>query len=115
MSICTARMLACDAGIIPAVLGSASEVLDLGRRTPTWSAAQHRALEAESDGCCGWPGCTVPIAYCQIHHIAWWARHPGRTDLVNGIHLCPFHHRSVHHDGWRVEKTGPGRIRVRRE
>ena len=60
-------------------------------------------------------GLHSPDRVLPVHHIAWWALHLGRTDLVNGIHLCPFHHRSVHHDGWRVEKTGPGRIRVRRE
>jgi hypothetical protein len=30
----TARRLACDAGIIPAILGSHGEVLDLGRKQP---------------------------------------------------------------------------------
>ena len=39
----TARMLACDAGIIPAVLRGKSEVLDLGRSTRTWTTAQRRA------------------------------------------------------------------------
>jgi hypothetical protein len=47
-------MIACDAGIIPAVLGGHGEVLGLGRRTPTWSPAQRRALRIE-DGGCRWP------------------------------------------------------------
>jgi Domain of unknown function (DUF222) len=111
ISISTARMIACDAGLIPAVLGSNSEVLDLGRKTPNWSVAQHRALELESDGHCGFPGCGVLLAYCQIHHIHHRA-HLGPTDKDNGIHLCLFHHWLIHHSNWEIAKTGPGKLRA---
>jgi hypothetical protein len=52
VSAATIRMLACDAGIIPAILASPSEVLDLGRKTPTWTLPQRRALKIESGGHC---------------------------------------------------------------
>ena len=39
-----ARRLACTAGILPAVLGGPSEVLDLGRTRRLFTAAQRKAL-----------------------------------------------------------------------
>ncbi len=39
-----ARRLACGAGIVPAVLGAGSVVLDLGRRTRFHTAAQRTAI-----------------------------------------------------------------------
>ena len=106
----TARMIACDAGIIPAVLGGAGEVLDLGRKTPLWSLAQRRALRLE-DGGCRWPGCKASLDRCQIHHDDHWA-HGGHTKTKNGLHICPFHHWLVHHTNWRIHKDHQGRIRV---
>jgi hypothetical protein len=46
-----ARRLACDCGIIPAVLGSANEPLDLGRKTRTVPTALRRALILRDRGC----------------------------------------------------------------
>lgn len=106
VTITTIRKWACDAGIIPAVLSGDGEVLDLGRKTPTWSPAQRRALRIEDRGC-GWPGCQEPLHRCRIHHIDWWSRH-GHTTTKRGIHLCPFHHHLVHHTGWNIDR-GPDR------
>jgi hypothetical protein len=39
----TARRLACDADLIPAVLGSDGTVLDIGRSQRSWTTAQRRA------------------------------------------------------------------------
>jgi hypothetical protein len=91
----TARMIACDANIIPAVLGGRSEVLDLGRSQPTWSRAQRRARRLEDQGCT-WPSCQAGLERCQIHHIHEVAS-GGPTDKDNGTHICQFHHWLVHH------------------
>ena len=106
----TARMIGCDAGIIPAVLGSHGEVLNLGRKQPTWSIAQRRALQLEDQGC-RFPGCQAGLEHCQIHHENHWA-HGGHTDLANGIHLCRYHHWLTHHSNWRITKTRHNQIRV---
>jgi hypothetical protein len=106
----TARMLACDAGILPAVLGGHGEVLDLGRKHPTWSLPQRRALRIE-DGGCRFPGCQTGLNHCRIHHINHWA-HGGKTDQANGVHLCRFHHWLIHHTDWQITKTHHGQIRV---
>jgi hypothetical protein len=97
----TARRLAAQAEIIPAVLGGASEPLDLGRSARLFSPAQRRAMEVR-DGGCLWPGCAAPPGWCETAHLDAWAT-GGRTDLRNGIVLCPFHHRRFDRDGWAFE------------
>jgi Domain of unknown function (DUF222)/HNH endonuclease len=94
----TARRLACDATIIPAVLGSASEPLDLGRAQRLVSTAQRRALVLRDRGC-RFPGCDRPPQWTDGHHIEPWAT-GGVTDLHNLILLCRHHHTAVHEGGW---------------
>jgi hypothetical protein len=108
----TARMVACDANIIPAVLSGRSEVLDLGRSQPTWSRAQRRAGRLEDQGCT-WPSCQAGLERCQIHHIDEVAN-GGPTDKDNGTHICHFHHWLVHHSRWRIWRNAEGRIEVSR-
>jgi len=101
ISATTARLLAAEANIIPAVLGGAGEVLDLGRARRLFSPAQRLAL-AEQYGGCAFPGCGHPPSYTDAHHIRWWS-HDGPTDLANGIPLCSFHHHRIHDDGWDID------------
>jgi hypothetical protein len=97
----TVRRMAADAHLIPAVLGSHSEVLDLGRKQRLFSRAQKLAL-AERDGGCAWTGCPHPPSYTEAHHIHWWDNDHGPTNLDNGILLCSTHHHRVHHDRWEI-------------
>jgi len=101
ISATTARLLAADANIIPAVLGGAGEVLDLGRARRLFSPAQRQAL-AERYGGCAFPGCGHPPGYTEAHHLRWWSN-GGTTDLANGIPLCSFHHHRIHDDGWEIQ------------
>ena len=88
------RRLACEAGIVPMVLGARSEVLDLGYTQRLFSPAQRRAL-AHRDHGCSYPGCAVPPMWCEAHHVTHWL-HGGPTDLSNGALLCGRHHTVVH-------------------
>ncbi|MHA6524897.1 HNH endonuclease [Tessaracoccus sp. G1721] len=91
-----ARRLACDATLIPMVLGTASRPLDVGRTHRHFTPAQRAAIVQRDQGCV-FPGCTTPPAPCQAHHIVpWWAG--GDTCLANGVLLCPHHHRLVESD-----------------
>ncbi len=101
VSAATARRLAADAHLIPIVLGHESEILDLGRSRRLFSPAQKHALAERDDGC-AWTGCPHPPSYTQAHHIRWWDRDTGRTDLDNGVLLCSHHHHRVHDDGWEI-------------
>ncbi|HEV7812467.1 MAG TPA: DUF222 domain-containing protein [Leifsonia sp.] len=98
----TVRRMAADAHLIPIVLGTDSEVLDLGRTHRLFNRAQKLAL-AERDGGCAWTGCPHPPSYTEAHHIRWWDSDHGATDLNNGILLCSSHHHRVHHDEWEIQ------------
>ncbi|MGC3994465.1 MAG: DUF222 domain-containing protein [Propionicimonas sp.] len=100
------RRLCCDAEIVPVVLGSASEVLDVGRAERLVTPALRTALVAR-DGGCVFPGCDATPSVCEAHHIVpWWAG--GRTALSNLVLLCHSHHpvvepaRHAVRDQWQV-------------
>lgn len=99
-----ARRIACDAQVIPVVLGARSEPLDIGRTSRTVSTAIRRAVTLR-DGGCAFPGCAVPARWCEIHHVTHWA-HGGPTSLANCVALCGRHHHLIHHADWRIEITG---------
>ena len=101
VSAATARELAASAGVIPIILGGKGEVLDLGRAARLFTPAQKLAI-VERDGGCAWPGCRRPPSHAQAHHIRWWKRDRGPTDLANGVMLCSHHHHRVHNDGWQI-------------
>jgi hypothetical protein len=100
------RRLACEAGIVPMVLGAQSEVLDLGYTRRHFTPAQRRALAARDHGC-SYPGCTVPPMWCQAHHVTHWL-HGGPTDLRNGALLCGRHHTVVHQRGLTATVAATG-------
>ncbi|WP_232331313.1 HNH endonuclease signature motif containing protein [Agromyces laixinhei] len=96
----TARRLAADADLIPAVLGRESLPLDVGRAARSFTRAQRLAL-AERDGGCA--SCGQNIGYVEAHHIRWWHRDAGPTDLNNGVMLCSYCHHRIHREGWHIQ------------
>jgi hypothetical protein len=100
ISAADARLLACDSSVIPAVLGSKSEPLDLGRLRRLITAGLRRALYLRDRGC-AFPGCHRPPRHCQGHHVRHWAD-GGPTGLGNLVLLCSHHHRLLHRSGWQV-------------
>ncbi len=92
------RRLACELNIIPAVLGTQSDILDLGvpNRLATPKQRFHLALR---DGGCLFPGCELPASYCIAHHRVHWLD-GGGTEECNLDSFCPFHHHQVHEGGW---------------
>jgi hypothetical protein len=94
------RQLACSAGIIPMVMGGRSQVLNVGRRSRTFTAGIRRALVARDHGC-AFPGCGRPPKHCDAHHIHHWAD-GGETSVDNAVLLCRHHHTLIHRSGWTV-------------
>lgn len=105
ISIGAARRLAASGGVIPCVLGEDSEILDWGREKRFFTRAQKLAL-AERDGGCAM--CGLPPEMTKAHHIRWWTRDTGPTDLDNGILLCESCHHRIHDNGWDIRITGTG-------
>lgn len=97
LSASTVRRVACEAEILPTVLGGPSQVLDIGRADRYFTPAQRLAMALRDHGC-SYPGCTVPPQWCDAHHVVHWL-HGGATDLCNGALLCGRHHTIVHQLG----------------
>ena len=96
-----ARRLACTAGLVPAVLGTGSLPLDLGRANRLFTETQRLALATLYDTCAV-DGCDRPFAWSELHHLDPWAT-GGRTDLANAVPACCFHHHRL--DDPRYEHT----------
>ena len=108
------RRLACTAGIVPAVLGGASEVLDLGRTRRLFSTAQRKALALAHPRVPGRRAAPCPATWCEAHH----ARDPwacgGRTDLADGTLLCGWHHHRAHDDHYDQRRLPNGDLSFHR-
>ncbi|WP_216214963.1 HNH endonuclease signature motif containing protein [Amycolatopsis aidingensis] len=94
------RRMACDSYVVPAVLGSKGEILDIGQRTRAVPLAIRRALILRDRGC-SFPGCRKKPKQCDAHHVIFWAN-GGPTALYNLTLLCWFHHNLIHHTEWEV-------------
>jgi hypothetical protein len=108
----TVRRWACDATIIPAVLNSCGEVVNLGRAERYFTPAQIKRLWLR-DRHCTYPGCDAPASWCDAHHLIHWLDH-GPTNLDNAALLCQRHHTVVHSEryhGW-VDVDQDGRQHV---
>ncbi|MEU6133512.1 DUF222 domain-containing protein [Nocardioides sp. NPDC047086] len=107
-----ARRMACNATIIPWVLGGEGEVLDVGRGSRFFQPIQRKALRLQQK-CCQAEGCDMPPEWCDAHHLDPWAA-GGKTDLKDGALLCPHHHRLAHAPGYIHERLPDGTIRFTR-
>ena len=108
-----ARRMACDAGLIPVVLGGKSEILDYGRLRRLYSKPQRVAMAIRQSFRCAAEGCDRPTSMCEAHHLQPWTR-DGRTDLDDGALLCGRHHTLVHHPDYTVERRPGWRISITR-
>ena len=95
-----ARMLACDAAIIPAVLNAHGQPVDVGRERRLYTGAPRTAIEIR-DGGCVWPGCARPTSWTQVHHLIPWCE-GGPTDQANGGLFCWQHHRDIEQGHWEA-------------
>ncbi len=107
-----ARMLACSANIIPAVLGGKSEVLDIGRQRRFHTKAQRIAMTLRDQGCTA-VDCDRPPAMTHAHHDIPWSR-GGPTNLQNSRLLCGHHHRRIHDHRYNVTRHPDGKVTFHR-
>jgi hypothetical protein len=89
-----AHRLAAAAAVIPAVLDSQPQLLDLGRRR-TFTQPQRLAMALRQRGVCNIEGCERPATWCDANHRQPWSK-KGRTTIDNGDLICPRHHTLVH-------------------
>jgi hypothetical protein len=101
----TVQRYACDSAITR-ITGQGELEHELNHASRTIPASTRRALEAR-DRHCVFPGCGRPLNWCDGHHLVWWTR-GGATALPNLALLCRPHHRMVHEESWRLERTTDG-------
>lgn len=106
------RRLACSAGILPAIFGSESQLLDLGRKVRLHTEPQRLAM-AMRDKTCTAEGCQVPAAWCHAHHRVPWAE-GGRTSVADGRMVCGRHHTMIHRPTYESDYLSNGKIRITR-
>ena len=106
LSPAVVRRMACDARIIPMVLGSKGDVLDIGLGDRFFTPAQRTAVW-HRDRHCTFPGCTIPAEWSDVHHVQWWSR-GGPTDFANAALLCGRHHTLVHQRDLTATVTDTG-------
>lgn len=104
LSVTAIRRMAAAGGVIPCVLDSTGEILDWGREKRLFTRQQKLALVDRDGGCAM---CALPPHMTEAHHINWWNRDTGPTDLTNGILLCSTCHHRIHDNAWdiRIENT----------
>lgn len=107
-----ARRLACQARVIPVVLGTDSEILDVGRSSRLHTPVQRKVIRLR-DRCCRAEGCDIPAAWCDVHHLKPWSQ-GGRTSVDDGVLLCGHHHRLAHHPGYDNSRLASGDLRFHR-
>ncbi|RNL78660.1 HNH endonuclease signature motif containing protein [Nocardioides marmorisolisilvae] len=112
ISAAAARRLACEAGIIPAVLGTRSQVLDLGRKTRFHTEPQRIAI-ALRDKTCIIEGCDRGPQDAHVHHLDQWA-HGGGTSVERGVMICAPHHTQIHDPRYTTEPRPGGKLRFHR-
>ncbi|WP_134740354.1 HNH endonuclease signature motif containing protein [Nocardioides sp. 503] len=103
-----ARRMACEAGVIPVVLGGKSQVLDVGRRMRFHTKAQRIAMAVRDGGCIAL-GCDRPSAWCHAHHLDPWSQ-GGSTSVERGGLLCTGHHPLAHHPGYVMTHHPGGKV-----
>ncbi|MFK4083754.1 DUF222 domain-containing protein [Kribbella sp. NPDC020789] len=101
LSASAVRLMACDAAILPIVLGGDSQPLDVGTEQRFVNRYLRRALNKRDKGCVV---CKAPPWMCHAHHLIHWAD-GGPTSLKNLVLLCAAHHRAVHDGQWAITIT----------
>jgi hypothetical protein len=102
----TARQICCDAQLRVVVIDEDGQPLKVGRRHYRPNDAQRAAVIARDRTRVG---CGAPAALSQRHHVAYWDRDRGSTDVDNLCLLRASCHTNVHHCGWTVGRDGDGR------
>ncbi len=106
------RRLACDAEIIPIMLGGRGGPADIGWVRRTVPVRLRRLLIAR-DKHCQWPGCHAPPSRCDAHHVIHWAD-GGPTNLDNLALLCHTHHQHLHEHGYELVAGPDGWVPTQR-
>jgi len=91
--------LLCDADITP-ILFAEGQPIGVGTTASTIPEKLRAAVIAR-DGCCRFPGCRMPAAWADVHHLRARAD-GGDARIENLLLLCRRCHRRVHRYRWKI-------------
>jgi hypothetical protein len=107
MSIRTLKRLHCTGGVTALLFDENLQPLDVGREHRLFTSAQRTALAVKWGGCAA-PGCDAPVSWTEAHHIEFFARDHGNSNVADGILLCKHHHLLFHNNGWEIIRNKKG-------
>jgi HNH endonuclease len=91
----------CEGGTINVTLDNNGQLIDVGREQRLFTKTQRTGFGVR-DGGCRFPRCEKPPSWTEAHHISYWSKDNGPTDVANGILLCRYHHMLIHNTGWEI-------------
>ena len=100
-----ARRLACQAGIIPAVLGRNSQCSTSAAR-PGSTTKPNASLKTIEAGGCETDGCDYPPGMSHLHHPRPWSQGGGTNR--DAIMICPHHHARAHDPRYTMTRLPTG-------
>ncbi len=103
LSLRAIEQMICTGGTQLVTLDQHGALIQLGTEQRCFTGAQRRAITLR-DGGCIIPGCTIPAAWTEIHHVTPHAE-DGPTHPDNGVLLCWFHHHTINTSGWEIRMT----------
>ena len=98
VSLRVVKQYTCNGGTQRVVFDDDGRIIELGSPMRCFTPQQRRAIGLR-DGECSVPGCHIPAAWCEIHHVDP-AENDGPTHTDNGLLLCWHHHRTLDTSGW---------------
>lgn len=96
-----ARHVGCAGAVQAIALDATGRITGIGSPQRCFTGTQRRAITVR-DGGCIIPGCHVPAAWCETHHVTPHATDPTGTTTDNGVLLCWYHHRTIDTSGWQI-------------
>jgi hypothetical protein len=102
VSAASIGQLLCDSKFRKVLLGNDGEVLALGKTQYPFSNAQRRAIILRDGDSCLM--CDAPVAWGDAHHVVPFNADgaKGKTEVINGVILCPKDHALFHHSRWKL-------------
>jgi hypothetical protein len=101
---------ACAGGVQRVLFDENGAIVAISTTSRIFNAHQRRAIVLR-DRKCLIPGCDIPAAWCEIHHVNEHAQ-GGPTHTSNGVPLCWHHHRTLDEDIWQIRmRNGKPEIR----
>lgn len=105
ISMATVERFLCSTGTVGVKFDDDGQCVNVGRDQRLFTERQRIGL-AIRDGGCRIGNCDRPPDWCEAHHIDYWHRDDGRTNIADGILLCRNHHMLLHNNNWRIVRDG---------